>query len=322
MSKSVGNVIPPENIIKQYGADILRLWVSSEDYRNDLKIGYDMMKQLADSYRKMRNTFKYLIGNLSDFDPAEDSVSYADLSDIDKWVLYKLYNLNKEAIEAYESYEFHQVYRKILNFCAVELSSIYFDMSKDLLYTEIKDSKKRRANQTALYQVQSSLVKLVAPILAFTAEEVWHFTKNTDSVHMQTYHVLDEAFNNAEIARKMESLVDVKKDLLKSLESMRQEKIIGTSIEAAVRIFSGSETVKKLLSESPDDTRRFLQVSKVVITEKEEAGMIKYDTTSIFAEKATGKKCVRCWNYFDTLGSHKDHPELCDRCTDAVLSII
>ncbi|MGL4368576.1 MAG: isoleucine--tRNA ligase [Spirochaetota bacterium] len=319
MSKSVGNVIPPENIIKQYGADILRLWVSSEDYRNDLRLGYDMLKQIADSYRKVRNTFKYMIGNLSDFDPVKNRVAYADLSDIDKWVLFKLYQLNREVLASYDNYEFHQVYRRIVNFCALDLSSIYFDMSKDILYTEGKDSKKRRANQTALYEIHSALERLIAPILSFTAEEVWKFTGHTDSIHMQTYYTLDDAYNNAEIGKKMDLLVDIKKDLLKALEIKRQEKTIGTSIEAAVTIFSASESVRMLLSESPEDTRRFLQVSKVTVAGAEEAGMEKYENASIRVEKATGKKCVRCWNYYDSIGSHKDHPELCDRCTAAVL---
>ena len=321
MSKSLGNVIPPEKIISQYGADILRLWVSSEDYRNDLKIGFDIMKQLADSYRKIRNTFKYMIGNLSDFDPVKNRVAYADLSDIDKWVLFKLYQLSKEAIAAYDAYEFHNVYRKIVNFCAVDLSSIYFDMSKDILYTEAKNSKKRRGNQTALYEIQETLLRLVSPILVFTSEEIWKFTNNADSIHMQEYRPLDEAFNNAEIAKKMESLVDVKKDLLKALEIKRKDKVIGTSIEAAVTVFSSSESVRRQLSESPEDTKRFLQVSKVIVADKEDADMAKYDTTSIKVEPANGKKCVRCWNYFDTLGSDKNHPELCDRCTHAVLEM-
>jgi len=321
MSKSLGNVIPPENIIKQYGADILRLWVSSEDYRNDLKIGHEMMKQIADSYRKIRNTFKYLIGNISDFNPAENRVAYNDLSDIDKWVLNNLYQLNKESIASFDNFEFHQVYRRVVNFCAIDLSAIYFDMSKDILYTESKNAKKRRANQTALYEVYTVLVRLIAPILSFTAEEIWKFAGNTDSIHMQKYHVLDEAFNNADIANKIDQLVNVKKDVLKALETMRQNKTIGTSIEASVVIYAESESVRKMLTESPEDTRRFLQVSKVSVVDAVSAGMEKYDTVSIKAEKASGKKCVRCWNYFDDLGSHNDHPELCDRCTKAVLAL-
>ena len=169
MSKSVGNVIPPEKLIKQFGADILRLWVSSEDYRNDLRIGMDMMKQIADSYRRIRNTFKFIIGNISDFSES-DKAPYDELEDIDKWILHKLYELSEKVIEHYNNYEFHQVYRRILNLCAVELSSVYFDISKDILYIELKDDKKRRANQTVLNELYQTLVKILAPILSFTSE--------------------------------------------------------------------------------------------------------------------------------------------------------
>lgn len=319
MSKSMGNVIPPEDIIKQYGADILRMWVSSEDYRNDLKIGHDMLKQIADSYRKIRNSMKFIIGNLSDYDHAKNAVNYADLPDIDKWILFKLYQLQKECIASYENYEFHMVYRRIINFCAVELSSIYFDMSKDILYTEAKNSQKRRANQTALYEIEQALVRLIAPILAYTSEEVWKFIGNTDSIHEQEYYPLNEVYNNEAIAQKLETLVDIKKDILKALELKRKDKEIGTSVEAAVTLFVSDDKVKAQLTSSPEDVRRFFQVSKVTISDKKDAGMTDYDKASVKVEKASGKKCVRCWNFFDDLGSNPEHPELCGRCTHAVL---
>ena len=321
MSKSMGNVIPPEDIIKQYGADILRMWVSSEDYRNDLKIGHEMMKQIADSYRKIRNTFKFILGNLADYDHAKHAVAYNNLPDIDKWILFKQYQLQKECLAAYENFEFHIVYRKVINFCAVELSSIFFDMSKDILYTEIKDSKKRRANQTALFEVHQSLVRIIAPILAFTAEEIWKFTGNNDSVHEQTYYALNEAYNNPAIAQKMETLVNIKKDILRALEIKRKDKTIGTSIEAAVTVFVKDAKEKEQLMSSPEEIRRFFQVSKVIISDSETTDMTAYDYSSVKVEKASGKKCARCWNYFDDLGSDTNHPELCGRCTDAVHSI-
>jgi isoleucyl-tRNA synthetase len=319
MSKSQGNVIPPENIIKQYGADILRLWVSSEDYRNDVKIGYDMIKQIADSYRKVRNTFKFILGNLSDFNYTENAVKYDQLPDVDKWILHKLFQLNKDCISAYESFEFHQVYRRVLNFCAIELSAVYFDLSKDILYTEAKNSVKRRANQTALYEVHNTLARLVAPILSFTAEEVWHFTGNNDSIHEQVYYNLQEGFHNPEIDAKMNALVEIKKELQKSLELKRKDKEIGTSIDAAAVIYVKNDEVRNNLKKTPEEIRRFLQVSKITISDTSVAGMTDYDNSSILVEKASGVKCVRCWNFYDKLGKDADHPELCDRCTDAVL---
>jgi isoleucyl-tRNA synthetase len=321
MSKSLGNVIPPEDIIKQYGADILRMWVSSEDYRNDLKLGHDMMKQIADSYRKIRNTFKYIIGNLSDYNHTKNFVHYDELPDIDKWILHKLYQLQKECIASYENYEFHMVYRRVLNFCSVELSSIFFDMSKDILYTEAKNSKKRRANQTALYEIQNAIVTIVAPILSFTSEEIWKFIGHKDSIHEQTYVTMNEKFNNPDIEKKMETLVEIKKDILKALEIKRKEKVIGTSIDAAVTIYLANETARKQLKDTIEETRRFFQVSKVEISDSETDGMEKYDVSSLKVEKAAGHKCVRCWNYFEILGKDHDHPELCDRCTDAVISL-
>jgi len=321
MSKSLGNVIPPEDIIKQYGADILRMWVSSEDYRNDLKLGHDMMKQIADSYRKIRNTFKFLIGNLSDFDAAKNSVPYAELPEIDKWILHELYLLSRDCIIAYDTFEFHQVYRKVLNFCAVELSSIYFDLSKDILYTEAKNSVKRRANQTALNEVLNTLVRLVAPILAFTSEEVWRFTGHSDSIHEHTYYKVSESFNNPDIEKKMESLVEIKKALLKALEVKRKDKEIGTSIDSSVSIYVKDEALRGALKASPEDIRRFFQVSKVTVTDAPVDGMTQYDMAFVKVEKATGTKCVRCWNYYDSLGKDSNHPDLCDRCTDAVHTI-
>lgn len=318
MSKSVGNVIPPEDIIKQYGADILRLWVSSEDYRNDVKIGMDMIKQIADSYRKVRNTFKFLIGNLSDFDPKTNSVPYDKMSDLDKWILHRVYTIYTDSIASYEAHEFHQVYRKIVNFCAIDLSAIFFDMSKDILYTEGKDSLKRRSNQTALHEVYKTLLGIITPILSFTSDEIWRFSENEGSVHEGKYHVPSDVFNNSEIEGKINNLVRIKNDILKALEGMRKDKIIGTSIESAVTIFVEDSVTRKMLTDNPEEVIRFFQVSKVTIADSCDSKMTKYDSCSIFVEKAAGKKCTRCWKYFENLGSHKDHPELCDRCTKAV----
>ena len=201
MSKSAGNGILPETIVNKFGADILRLWVSSEDYRSDVKLGMDMMQQVADSYRKIRNTFKFILGNLGDFTP-DNAVAYEKLPDIDKWILHELYQLSQGIIDAYEKFEFHNVYRKIVNFCAIELSSVYFDISKDILYTEEKNSLKRRANQTALYEISETLVRLLAPLIPFTTEEVWQFKGHTDSVHEQYYHELPAVFLNPEIEKQ------------------------------------------------------------------------------------------------------------------------
>ncbi len=317
MSKSMGNVIPPEKLIKQFGADIVRLWVSSEDYRNDLRIGMDMIRQIADSYRRIRNTFKFIIGNISDF-TEKDIVEYESLTGIDKWILNKLTRLSRSVIRHYEEFEFHLVYRKILNFCAVELSSIYFDISKDILYIEEKDSKIRRSNQTVLYEIYNSLVRLIAPILSFTAEEIWQFMGNSDSIHMQKYYSLNEKFNNPEIEKKIEMVVDVKNDALKALEELRKEKVIKASLEAEIEVYICDKAVKEEMLGLGDELRRFFQVAKISLADTETEGMTQYEKSSIKAVRTRGEKCVRCWNYTDKLGTDEKHSELCPRCTEII----
>lgn len=320
MSKSMGNVIPPDDIIKKFGADILRLWVSSEDYRNDVRIGYDMINQIADSYRKIRNSFKFILGNIADFSD-RDAVKYEELTDVDKWILHKLYQVYRQVIEAYENFEFHMVYRRILNFCAVELSSIYFDISKDVLYIEEKHGFRRRATLTVLNEVYKTLVTLIAPILSFTAEEIWIFANNQGSIHNQKYYAPHERFHNEEIAKKMEDLVDVKKDVLKALEIKRKQKEIGTSVEARIDIFVKSERLRIMLRELGEEARRFFQVSSMSVKESKEEGMEEYEIAAIKVMKASGTKCVRCWNFTDDVGIHEKHPQLCGRCAKIVEAI-
>ncbi len=320
MSKSVGNVVAPEKIISQYGADILRMWVSSEDYRNDLKISYDMMKQISDSYRKIRNTFKFLIGNLSDFDASKDMVEYSNLTDLDKWMLDRLYDLNEQILAAYDNFEFHLVYRKIQNFCAVELSAIYFDISKDILYIEKADSKNRRSNQTVIYEICETMLRLCAPILAFTTEEIWMFNGRKGTVHAEKYHILNPQYKNESIQEKMNNLVVIKQDVMKALEVTRKEGKVGKSVEAEIRIYVKSDSIRTQLKDSGSEIARFFQVSKVTVCESEESSMVKYDFSSVSADKAEGVKCPRCWNVYDSkeIGTDLSHPELCRRCTEAI----
>ncbi len=320
MSKSMGNVIPPDKIIQQYGADILRLWVSSEDYRNDVRIGMDMMKQIADSYRRIRNTFKFIIGNIADF-TEKGRVPYEKLSDMDRWVLHNLALLSNRVIEHYEKYEFHMVYRRILNFCAVELSSLYFDISKDILYVELKDSQKRRANQTVLFEIYQTLTRLIAPVLAFTAEEIWQFNNHGGSVHLENYYRLDSRYRNSEIEKSFDALVEIKKDVLKALENLRRDKKIKTSLETNITLHVKSKPTRVKMKEMGDDLPRFFQVAKVELAEDPLPGMEVFDNSSIKIEKSAGSKCPRCWNFSDKTGTDTNHPELCPRCTEIIKSI-
>jgi isoleucyl-tRNA synthetase len=316
MHKSAGNDIRPSEIINKFGADILRLWVSSEDYRNDLRIGEHLIKQVADSYRKIRNTFKFIIGNISDFS-GKNALKYEDLNELDKWILHKLFHLSQQIITAYENYEFHLVYKKILNFCTIELSSIYLDVSKDILYIESKDSNRRKSAQTALKIIFESLTRLVAPILSFTSEEIWHFANNQDSVHTQKYFEMDKKYDNPDIEKKMEVLVNIKKDALKALELKRAEKAIGTSLEADLRIFPKDDTAKRWLEEMGEGISTFFQAAKVEILNSK-GDLPEYDNSFIKVTKSVGKKCVRCWNYTEKIGTDSTHPELCPRCTTIV----
>jgi isoleucyl-tRNA synthetase len=317
MSKSEGNVIPPSDLISKFGGDILRLWVSSEDYRNDVRIGFDMMNQIADSYRKIRNTFKFIIGNIAGFE-GKEIIPYEDLPDIDKWILHRLYILAQQVIESYEKFEFHLVYRRIVNFCAVDLSSIYFDISKDILYIESKGSKARKATLTVLKEIYSVMVRLIAPVLVFTAEEIWWFMGNTNSIHTQKYYQLNQVYLNHEIAKKMDYLVEIKKDVLKALEIERKNKVIGTSVEADIEIYVKSDNVKNSITKMGESAKRFFQVSKVIVLDEKKTGMSDYENSSIIVKKSNGTKCIRCWNYSEDVGLDKNHPELCPRCADII----
>ena len=320
MSKSLGNVIHPFEVINKYGADVLRLWVSSEDYRDDMKIGFEIIKQISDSYRRIRNTFRFIIGNLSDFS-ADDAIKYDDLPDIDKWILHKLYILSERTIKSYDAFEFHLVYRRIINFCAVELSSIYFDISKDVLYIEEKNSEKRRATQTALKIINETLLRLIAPILVFTSEEIWQFLGNSDSIHTKKYNQLEEKFNNPEIEKRMERLVEVKKDILKALEIKRKDKIIRTSLETEIKLYIENNEVRRSFSKMGDDINKFFQVSNVDVLSEKTDLMEDFDHSSVEVQKTKGEKCERCWNFSFELGKNSDHPKLCPRCTEIILRI-
>jgi len=314
MSKSQGNVIPPEKIINQFGADILRLWVSSEDYRNDLRIGFDMIKQNADSYRKIRNTFKFILGNLLDFS-SQDQVAYKNLQEVDQWILHKLFNLSQEVINHYDNFEFHLVNRKIVNFCSVELSSIYFDISKDILYVEEKKSLKRRATQTVLKEIFNCLVKLIAPILVFTSEEIWSYEDSSNSIHSQKYYDLDQNFYNPSLGEKLEKIVTIKKDILKVLEKKRKEKVINSSLEAEVTLFLTDEKTRDLLKEMGDEIKRFFQVAKIIFSEEKMSEGEESGHSFILITKTSGIKCDRCWNYFESDQTETKENQICERCS-------
>ncbi|HML87157.1 MAG TPA: isoleucine--tRNA ligase [Methylomusa anaerophila] len=326
MSKSIGNVIYPQEVIKQYGADILRLWVASADYKADIRISNDILKQMAEVYRKIRNTFRYILGNLQDFDPNTCKVEYGDLLEIDRWALLRLEQVRSKITQAYEDYEFHLLYHSVHNFCAIDLSSIYLDILKDRVYTELPNSLERRAAQTAMYEILTTLVTLVSPVLTFTAEEVWqHMPKEAgmpESVQLTTWPKVRKEYLDAELEIKWDTLLTIRSEITKALENARRNKVIGHSLDASVALYATGD-VFAALAAVKDDLATLLIVSGVELFENlaaapSESYKAEDMNLAIAVLPAQGQKCERCWIYNDTVTQNSEHPTLCHRCATVI----
>jgi len=318
MSKSAGNVIAPEEVINKLGADVLRLWVSAEDYKDDIKISDEILKRLADSYFRIRNTYRFLLGNLYDFDPEKDRIPYQGLYEIDRWALHRLQKLISRVKEAYERFEFHIVYHSVQNFCAVEMSSTYFDILKDRLYTFSSHSRGRRSGQTALYEILSALTGLMAPILAFTAEEVWQYLLGregkAESVHLTQFPEIKNEYLDEGLNERWERIWEIRAVVTKALEEARKEKKIGLSLDAQVHLHL-PEKEYQFLKAHETELKSIFIVSSVTLRPvegREEKG--------VRAEvlRADGEKCERCWNYDVSVGKDPEHPTACGRCVEAL----
>ncbi|MCT8139754.1 isoleucine--tRNA ligase [Anaerobacillus sp. CMMVII] len=321
MSKSIGNVVVPNNVMKQLGADILRLWVASVDYQADVRVSDDILKQVAEVYRKIRNTFRFLLGNLHDFNPETDRVALTKLPQLDRYVLIKLNKLVKEVKANYDHYQFAGVYNKIHNFCSIELSSFYMDIAKDTLYIQHQNDQSRRAIQTVMYDVLVALTKLVAPILPHTADEVWPFIPgvNTESVQLTDMPEENSTVYDELIEKKWDQVLELRDDVLKALETARNEKKIGKSLTAAIALYP-NETVKELLSTITDLEKLFI-VSKAVVAGNKTSAPNEaqhFDTIAIVVEKAAGETCERCWVVSETVSEDDAHPTLCSSCANIV----
>jgi isoleucyl-tRNA synthetase len=318
MSKSAGNVIAPEEVIKKLGADVLRLWVAAEDYKDDIKISDEILKRLADAYFRIRNTFRFLLGNLYDFDPAENGIPYQDLNGIDRWAIHRLQKLIQRVREAYENFEFHVVYHSVQNFCAVEMSALYLDILKDRLYTSSADSKGRRSAQTALYEILSAMTGLMAPILSFTAEEVWKHlpgkTERPESVHLARFPEYKGEYVDDALEQEWQRIWDIRTVVTKALEEARKEKVIGLSLDARVELHA-PEPIYSLLKQYEGELKAIFIVSSVRLVEDRQAKEVRAGIS-----RADGKKCERCWNYDPGVGHKEDHPTICPRCIEAVQS--
>lgn len=325
MSKSVGNVIAPKKVIDQYGAEILRLWVAASDYKDDVRISDNILKQLSDAYRRIRNTCRFLIGNLYDFNPATDMVAEEALTDLDRYALHKLNLLVERVNRAYETYGFHTVYHGIHNFCTVDLSALYLDILKDRLYTEAPDSAVRRSAQTGMYRILDALVRMMAPILPCTAEEIWKFMPEREgkesSIHMAARPEAEQALDTA-LAEKWEMITRIRAEVTKVLETARKDKLIGHPLDAKVRICAGGEAAQ-VLEGYREELRQIFIVSEIELV-ADSQGLVASEEIpglSIGVEKASGEKCERCWVYDTSVGTHGDHPGVCNRCKNALDAI-
>lgn len=322
MSKSVGNVVAPQDVINKYGADVMRLWISSVDYQGDVRLSDKIVKSMSDVYRKIRNTFRYLLGNLSDFDPKTDSVAYADMEELDRWALLRMEQVKETVLKAYDDYEFHVMYHAVHNFCTVDLSAIYLDILKDRLYTEKADSKLRRSAQTAMYEILTTLVRLVAPVLCFTSEEVWQALPNKEerewSVHMSDMPKVNEAYLDKALDEKWKKRLAVRSVVMKALEEARQAKVIGHPLDAEVTVYADGEAydiVKVMEKELAD----FLLVSQTHIVSgtaaaPENAASNEEGTVKASVAVCTLAKCERCWKRSADVDADPKHPGVCARC--------
>ena len=322
MSKSVGNVVAPQDVINKYGADVMRLWISSVDYQGDVRLSDKIVQSMSDVYRKIRNTFRYLLGNLSDFDPKTDSVAYADMEELDRWALLRMEQVKETVLKAYDDYEFHVMYHAVHNFCTVDLSAIYLDILKDRLYTEKADSKLRRSAQTAMYEILTTLVRLVAPVLCFTSEEVWQALPNKEerewSVHMSDMPKVNEAYLDKALDEKWKKRLAVRSVAMKALEEARQAKVIGHPLDAEVTVYADGEAydiVKAMEKELAD----FLLVSQTHIvsgtaTAPENAASNEEGTVKASVAVCTLAKCERCWKRSADVDADPKHPGVCARC--------
>ncbi|MFN3466156.1 MAG: isoleucine--tRNA ligase [Candidatus Brocadiales bacterium] len=339
MSKSLGNFISVEDALKDFGADIIRLWASSQDYRQDINTSLPLMGRMSDVYRRIRNTFRFLLGNLYDFDPGKDGLPYEKLTEIDRWALSRTQRLIQTVTQAYNDMEFHRVHHSLHYFCAVDMSACYFDILKDRLYTWGKNSPGRRAAQTVLQEILHVLVRLSAPLLVHTAEDVWSYIKHKEdlpSVHLASWPRGKEVWLNGTLEKRWEELFRVREEVYKALEVLREEKKIGKSIEASVSLYTEEEEFYQLLQEHKEDLSALFIVSEVQVVKGPydgkmggvvhpvhfsgpgDTGVEKEIRYYVEASHSNNKQCQRCWNYFPTVGENATHPALCSRCVEVI----
>jgi len=325
MSKSLGNVIAPKQVIEKHGAEILRLWVSASDYRDDIRISENILRQLSDAYRRIRNTSRFMLGNLYDFNPEKDTVSYESMPEIDRFALHRLQGLIEKGLRSYDRFEFHIIYHALYNYCILDLSSFFLDIIKDRLYTSPPDSFGRRSAQTVIHILLDALARLMAPILAFTAEEIWKFMPDrkdkATSIHLTSLPEVNTEWKDEKLAEKWKRLLEVRSEVTKALEDARINKRIGHSLDASVTIYTDDNLYDELYP-YVDDLRSIFIISRFSLNkgEKPDGAITSSDVEglSILVEPAAGNKCERCWIYDSSVGESSEHPIICNRCLEAL----
>jgi isoleucyl-tRNA synthetase len=318
MSKSLGNYVTLDELLPKYGAEILRLWVAAEDYTEDIRLSSEILERLSDAYRRIRNTFRFLLGNLADFDPARDRRPYAGLDEVDRFILDRLGRLVTRVVRAYDEYEFHTVFHAVHNFCAVDLSALYLDIIKDRLYTSRPDDPRRRAAQTACHDVFVALARLMAPILTFTTEEAWRYCPGprSESVHLERFPEVPAEWVDDRLERDWSRLIEVRREVAKALEATRAQGSIGSGLEAAVTITPPAGELAELLRAKAALLPTLLIVSRVDLADPVADGPV-----GVTVRRAPGRKCARCWVWSEPVGASPEHPELCERCVPVVTSL-
>jgi isoleucyl-tRNA synthetase len=323
MSKSVGNVIESQQVIDAYGAEILRLWVASEDYTDDIRISDEILKRLVEAYRRIRNTSRFILGNLYDFDAVSDSLPYADMEPMDRWILHRLQEIIRRVRTAYENFQIHGVFSVLYNFCTVDLSALYLDVLKDRLYTSKADSRQRRSAQTAMFKIVNTLTRLLAPILTFTAEEIWAslpaYEGKAASVHLTQFPQVEEAYVDNDLGEVWTRMINLKGEIAKIIENARKSKVIGHSLDACVDL-APPENLQIFLKEHIEDMRSLLIISQIRIVSASEIAEphpcpgSDFDGLTVGVSRAKGQKCNRCWMYSELVGVDADNPDVCERC--------
>jgi isoleucyl-tRNA synthetase len=322
MSKSDGNVVAPEDVIKKFGADVLRLWCSAQDYRDDNRISEEILTRVSEAYRRIRNTCRYILGSISDFEPATETISYADMPEIDRWALHQLELLKERVLTAYQEFAFHVIYQDVNAFCTVEMSSFYLDILKDRMYTSKADSLSRHSAQTVLHEILDTLLRLLAPVLSFTADEAWQHmpARKEQSVHLAAFPALHPEWKNDTLVERWERIMKVRADVSKALELARVAKVIGHSLDAGVAI-AAPEELLGFLREYDAELQSIFIVSSVTLVDAlsgEGWDSENIEGLRVQVSAAQGDKCERCWCYSEELGSDADHPTICPKCTAAV----